>query len=126
MTPPWTETPRADPAIRSRPVLLWRLITALSALVASLALIAAGVAYFRTGEIKESQVEGCQQIGEPLQEIIIAGIRDDIASSASIPRSFFPDIPAEAYRDLVRERTAAREQRIEVIESLPPCEERFG
>lgn len=78
----------------SVPVKLWRIITVGAVLLSAVALV--GVAYAfndsrsEQERIRESQLDSCNQVSEPIIAAVEKLLEDQIEQTARIPASFFP------------------------------------
>jgi hypothetical protein len=76
------------------------------------------------GQLRDGLVESCDVNGNPLREVVQQILQEDIDASKKIPASYFPGIPAEKFRELVRKKRIANEKKIRKIAPIN-CDKQF-
>jgi hypothetical protein len=75
-------------------------------------------------ELSSGLIRSCQQNGNPLRRAVQQLLRQQIRAADSTPPSFFPSIPPDRFRELIRRGDAFKRRAIHKVEPVR-CAEQY-
>lgn len=66
-------------------------------------------------QLQAGLVRSCDVNGNPLREVVQQILQEDIDQSKKLPASYFPGIPPDKFRMLVKKKRIANEKKIKLI-----------